>query len=146
MQVSRDTILSLLTVVLGVVLYHRQALELSSVGFIAIVCNMVFAVLERLLQRHLMAQDPVDISLRRWPRPPSGTAPVRLTARHPGTVRHPCLPGRSALPAVPLPVDSTASWAGSAGQCRSVPSGRDEARWEAWGSVGGMRLGLIGLG
>ena len=26
MQVSRDTILSLLTVVLGVVLYHRQAL------------------------------------------------------------------------------------------------------------------------
>ena len=62
MQVSRDTILSLLTVVLGVVLYHRQALELSSVGFAAIVCNMAFAVLERLLQRHLMAQDPVDIS------------------------------------------------------------------------------------
>jgi len=62
MQVSRDTILALLTVVLGVVLYHRQALELSGVGFIAIVCNMVFAVLERLLQRHLMAQDPVDIS------------------------------------------------------------------------------------
>ena len=78
MQVSRDTILSLLTVVLGVVLYHRQALELSGVGFVAIVCNMVFAVLERLLQRHLMAQDPVDISLRRWPRPPSGTAPVQL--------------------------------------------------------------------
>ena len=44
MQVSRDTILSLLTVVLGVVLYHRQALELSSVGFIAIVCNMVSAI------------------------------------------------------------------------------------------------------
>ena len=29
MQVSRDTILSLLTVVLGVVLYHRQALTLT---------------------------------------------------------------------------------------------------------------------
>ena len=56
MQGSRDTVLSLLTVVFGVGLYHRQALELSGVGFAAIVCNMVFAVLERLLQRHLMAQ------------------------------------------------------------------------------------------
>ena len=62
MQVSRDTVLALLTVVLGVGLYHREALELSGVGLLAIVCNMVFAVLERLLQRHLMAQDPVDIS------------------------------------------------------------------------------------
>ena len=62
MQVSRGTVLSLLAIILGVALYHREALSLSSVGFLAIVCNMVFAVLERLLQRHLMAQEPVDIS------------------------------------------------------------------------------------
>ena len=62
MQVSRNTILSLFTIILGVVVYNWSSIALSTVGLIAIVCNMVFAVLERLLQRHLMAQAPVDIS------------------------------------------------------------------------------------
>ena len=62
MQVSRSTVSSLLLIVAGVVMYNWNSIALSRVGLAAIVCNMVFAVLERLLQRHLMAQEPVDIS------------------------------------------------------------------------------------
>ena len=60
--VTTETILALLTILLGVVLYHFNTLSLTLIGFVAIALNMVFAVLERLLQRHLMAQDPVDLS------------------------------------------------------------------------------------
>lgn len=62
MQVSRGTVGSLLLIVAGVVMYNWNSIALSRVGLAAIVCNMIFAVLERLLQRHLMAQEPVDIS------------------------------------------------------------------------------------
>ena len=61
-KVTTETILALLTILLGVVLYHFNTLSLTLIGFVAIALNMVFAVLERLLQRHLMAQDPVDLS------------------------------------------------------------------------------------
>ena len=45
-----------MTIIVGVVLYHLHSLGLTSVGLLAICLNMVFAVLERLMQRHLMAQ------------------------------------------------------------------------------------------
>eukprot|EP00310_Coccolithus_braarudii_P014522 CAMPEP_0183337796 /NCGR_PEP_ID=MMETSP0164_2-20130417/5315_1 /TAXON_ID=221442 /ORGANISM="Coccolithus pelagicus ssp braarudi, Strain PLY182g" /LENGTH=408 /DNA_ID=CAMNT_0025507543 /DNA_START=83 /DNA_END=1311 /DNA_ORIENTATION=- len=61
-QVSRMTISALLTIVAGVVIYYYDTLQLSWFGFMAICLNMAFAVLERLLQRYLLAHDPVDIS------------------------------------------------------------------------------------
>lgn len=62
MQVSLETIAALLSIIAGVVLYHFQSIGLTPMGFAAICLNMAFAVLERLMQRHLMAQAPVDIS------------------------------------------------------------------------------------
>jgi len=62
MQITRDTVASLVTIVLGVVCYHYSTLTMSAIGLAAICLNMAFAVLERLMQRHLMAQAPVDIS------------------------------------------------------------------------------------
>jgi len=61
-QVTRMTICALLVIILGVVVYYYDTLQLSWIGFMAICLNMVFAVLERLLQRFLLAHDPVDIS------------------------------------------------------------------------------------
>ena len=62
MQVSLETVASLLCIVAGVILYHFNALGLTTLGLLSICLNMGFAVLERLTQRHLMAQDPVDIN------------------------------------------------------------------------------------
>jgi len=62
MQITRDTVAALVTIVLGVVCYHYSTLTMSAIGLAAICLNMAFAVLERLMQRHLMAQEPVDIS------------------------------------------------------------------------------------
>jgi len=62
MQVNRETVASLLTIVVGVAVYHHSSVRLTPLGLAAICFNMFFAVLERLMQRHLMAQDPVDIS------------------------------------------------------------------------------------
>ena len=61
-QVNFETVAALLSIVLGVTLYHFHALGLTTIGLLAICLNMAFAVLERLMQRHLMAQSPVDIS------------------------------------------------------------------------------------
>lgn len=61
-QVSRDTLLALLTIVVGVGTYYANLFSLSRVGLAAILANMAFAVLERLTQRYLMAQSPVDLS------------------------------------------------------------------------------------
>ena len=62
MVVSGETIGALLSIIVGVILYHFHALGFTTIGLLAICLNMVFAVLERLMQRHLMAQAPVDIS------------------------------------------------------------------------------------
>mmetsp|Transcript_14229 Transcript_14229/g.24242 ORF Transcript_14229/g.24242 Transcript_14229/m.24242 type:complete len:344 (+) Transcript_14229:112-1143(+) len=62
MVVSRDTLLALLTIVVGVGTYYANLFSLSRVGLAAILANMAFAVLERLTQRYLMAQSPVDLS------------------------------------------------------------------------------------
>jgi len=57
-----ETIAALLTIVAGVALYHQEAIGLTVIGLLTIGLNLIFAVLERLLQRHLLSQDPVDIS------------------------------------------------------------------------------------
>lgn len=56
MQVNRETVASLLTIVVGVAVYHHSSVRLTPLGLAAICFNMFFAVLERLMQRHLMAQ------------------------------------------------------------------------------------------
>ena len=61
-QFSLETVAALLSIVAGVVLYHLSSLGLTRLGLLAICLNMAFAVLERLMQRHLMAQSPVDIN------------------------------------------------------------------------------------
>lgn len=54
-EIDRDSILSLFTILAGVFLYHFSAIHISSLGLTAIFVNIVFAVLERLLQRHLLS-------------------------------------------------------------------------------------------
>lgn len=61
-EVDGPTIASLLTIVLGVGIYHAASIQFSRVGLTAIGVNIVFAVLERILQRYLLAQEPVDLS------------------------------------------------------------------------------------
>ena len=56
MQVTPGTVLALLTIILGVGIYYWASLQLSAVGLAAIGLNLGVAVLERLLQRHLLAQ------------------------------------------------------------------------------------------
>jgi solute carrier family 35 protein len=56
------TVLSLLVIVAGVSLYEAHEIRFSSSALVAILVNMVFAVLERIMQRHLMANNPVDLS------------------------------------------------------------------------------------
>jgi hypothetical protein len=58
-QSSGHTVAALLTIVAGVALYESGDLGFSAVGMGAILVNMVFAVLERIMQRHLMANRPV---------------------------------------------------------------------------------------
>jgi len=55
-EIDRSSVLSLLMILAGVILYHFSAIHLSSIGLIAIFINIVFAVLERILQRHLLSQ------------------------------------------------------------------------------------------
>ena len=62
MQVSTETVAALLSIIVGVSLYHFHAISITTYGLLAITVNMAFAVFERLMQRHLMAQAPVDIS------------------------------------------------------------------------------------
>jgi len=62
MQVNVETVAALLTIVAGVVLYYNESIGLTRMGLISISLNLTFAVLERLLQRHLLSQEPVDMS------------------------------------------------------------------------------------
>lgn len=56
------TILSLLVIIGGVTLYEAHEIRFSFPALVAILINMVFAVLERIMQRHLMANNPVELS------------------------------------------------------------------------------------
>jgi len=62
---TTHTVLSLLTIVGGVCMYEANDLSFSFGGICAILVNMVFAVLERIMQRHLMANNPVR-TLHEW--------------------------------------------------------------------------------
>jgi hypothetical protein len=55
-EINRDSVLSLFIILVGVILYHFSAIHISSLGLTAIFVNIIFAVLERLLQRHLLSQ------------------------------------------------------------------------------------------
>jgi hypothetical protein len=79
-EVDGPTIASLLTIVLGVGIYHAASIQFSRVGLTAIGVNIVFAVLERILQRYLLAQEPVDLST---PRSERRGARARRTASRP---------------------------------------------------------------
>jgi len=63
-KVSVDSwvVLSLVYTLIGVVLYMINDVTFSAIGFICIIANMVAAVLERLVQRRLIAVEPVDLS------------------------------------------------------------------------------------
>lgn len=57
--ISGHTILALLTIIVGVIVYEANDISFSALGVIAIIVNMIFAILERLKQRDLMANRPV---------------------------------------------------------------------------------------
>lgn len=100
---SAHTLASLCVIVTGVTLYELTEVSFSLAGMAAIAANMAFAVLERIMQRHLMANEPVRLRLspqlstlacgphlpcccccsRRVPRAPNGAllpSPPRLPA------------------------------------------------------------------
>lgn len=56
---TAHTVGALSIIVVGVALYERGDVAFSPAAMCAIALNMVFAVLERIMQRHLMANDPV---------------------------------------------------------------------------------------
>jgi drug/metabolite transporter (DMT)-like permease len=56
------TILALLASLGGVVLYSRHDIEFSNLGLLYMLVNMVAAVMERLLQRYMIAVEPIDVS------------------------------------------------------------------------------------
>ncbi|KAG8462849.1 hypothetical protein KFE25_001622 [Diacronema lutheri] len=59
---TAHTVGALSIIVVGVALYERGDVAFSPAAMCAIALNMVFAVLERIMQRHLMANDPVTLS------------------------------------------------------------------------------------
>ncbi|KAJ1634433.1 hypothetical protein T492DRAFT_973675 [Pavlovales sp. CCMP2436] len=56
------TLLSLAVIIGGVALYEIHEIRFSVGALLAILVNMLFAVLERIMQRHLMANNPVELS------------------------------------------------------------------------------------
>ena len=60
--VDLQTVLALVASLGGVVLYARNDIEFSFVGLCWMMLNMVAAVTERLLQRHMIAVEPIDVS------------------------------------------------------------------------------------
>ena len=61
-RVDAATVLSLLLGVAGVLLYSRHDIQFSSAGLCWLGANTLAAVLERLLQRHMIAVEPIDVS------------------------------------------------------------------------------------
>ena len=61
-EVSFAVVLSLVWVVGGVILYTVHDVHFSPVGMAYMMLNMVSAVLERLLQRKMIAVEPIDVS------------------------------------------------------------------------------------
>ena len=61
-EVDAQTVLALLAAVGGVTLYSRNDIQFSLTGLAWMGANMVACVLERLLQRRMIAVEPIDVS------------------------------------------------------------------------------------
>jgi len=59
---DRWTLVSLLTIIAGVLLYFPKDLSFSPLGMMYMLVNMTFAVVERILQRKMIAVSPIDVS------------------------------------------------------------------------------------
>jgi len=56
------TVAALVYTLIGVALYMMNDIEFSGIGFICIIANMGAGVMERIVQRRLIAVEPVDLS------------------------------------------------------------------------------------
>merc|ERR1719502_326314 len=56
------TVLALLYTLIGVILYMANDISFSLIGFVCMCINMTAAVFERIVERRLLAVEPVDIS------------------------------------------------------------------------------------
>jgi len=61
-ELNGCVVLSLVYVVGGVALYTSHDLQFSAIGMSYMLLNMLSAVLERLLQRKMIAVEPIDVS------------------------------------------------------------------------------------
>ena len=61
-DISCGVLLSLVTVIVGVLLYTKHDAHFSPIGMAWMGVNMISAVLERLLQRKMIAVEPIDVS------------------------------------------------------------------------------------
>ena len=77
------TILAMATIVGGVLLYALNDINFSYQGLACVTFNMIISVIERVLQRKMIAVDPIDVSKtgelrsrhKGWPRPRSRHGP-----------------------------------------------------------------------
>jgi len=60
--VDKWTVGALLYTLIGVALYMLNDVEFSAIGFLCIIANMCAGVMERIMQRRLIAVEPVDLS------------------------------------------------------------------------------------
>ena len=56
------SVVSLLAIAAGVILYVQHDISFSAVGMALMILNMVTAILERMLQRKMIAVEPIDVS------------------------------------------------------------------------------------
>ena len=61
-EFDRPSVLSLLLIIGGVVLYVQHDVAFSPVGVGFMVANMCFGIFERMLQRRMIAVEPIDVS------------------------------------------------------------------------------------
>jgi len=62
LQVDVQSVLALLSAVASVILYSRNDIAFSMYGLMWMLGNMVAAVIERVLQRRMIAVEPIDVS------------------------------------------------------------------------------------
>ena len=84
-EVNVGVVLSLVYVIFGVALYTLHDVQFSATGMAYMLLNMLSAVFERLLQRKMIAVEPIDVSKARRPCPHAAhclTASPRSTPHH----------------------------------------------------------------
>lgn len=62
LQVDVQSVLALLSAVASVILYSRNDIAFSMYGLMWMLVNMIAAVIERVLQRRMIAVEPIDVS------------------------------------------------------------------------------------